>query len=48
MDDATLLKKLVEYREAHNLTQAELANIIGVTRESLYRWGNWQSKTQNQ
>jgi len=38
MDDATLLKKLVEYREAHNLTQAELANILGVTRESLYRW----------
>jgi len=38
MDDATLLKKLVEYRETHNLTQAELANILGVTRESLYRW----------
>ena len=38
MDDATLLKKLVEYREAHNLTQAELANILEVTRESLYRW----------
>jgi len=38
MDDATLLRKLVEYRETHNLTQAELANILGVTRESLYRW----------
>jgi len=38
MDDATLLKKLAEYRETHNLTQAELANLLGVTRESLYRW----------
>ncbi len=33
-----MLQMLVEYREAHNLTQAELANILGVTRESLYRW----------
>jgi DNA-binding XRE family transcriptional regulator len=38
MDDATLLEKLVEYRETHNLTQAELANLLGVTRESLHRW----------
>lgn len=38
MDDATLLKELVEYRLTHNLTQAELANILGVTRESLHRW----------
>ncbi len=38
LPDATLLKKLVEYRKTHNLTQAELANILGVTRESLYRW----------
>jgi DNA-binding XRE family transcriptional regulator len=40
MNDATLLKKLVEYRETHNLTQAELANLLGVSRESLYRWVN--------
>jgi DNA-binding XRE family transcriptional regulator len=38
MDDTILLKKLVEYRATHNLTQAELANILGVTRESLHRW----------
>jgi transcriptional regulator with XRE-family HTH domain len=38
MDDAILLKNLVEYREAHNLTQVELANLLGVTRESLHRW----------
>ena len=38
MDDTTLLKRLVEYRATHNLTQAELANILGVTRESLHRW----------
>jgi len=38
MDDAALLKKLAEYRETHNLTQAELANLLGVTRESLHRW----------
>jgi transcriptional regulator with XRE-family HTH domain len=38
MDDAILLKNLAEYREAHNLTQVELANLLGVTRESLHRW----------
>ena len=38
MDNAILLNKLVEYRKAHNLTQAELANLLGVTRESLHRW----------
>ena len=38
MNDTVLLKKLVEYREVHNLTQAELSNILGVTRESLHRW----------
>jgi DNA-binding XRE family transcriptional regulator len=44
MDDATLLNKLAEYRETHNLTQAELANLLGVTRESLYRWLNGKVK----
>jgi len=38
MDDAIMLEKLVEYRKTHNLTQAELANLLGVTRESLHRW----------
>jgi transcriptional regulator with XRE-family HTH domain len=38
IDDVALLKNLVEYRENHNLTQAELANLLGVTRESLHRW----------
>lgn len=47
MDDATLLEKLVEYRETHNLTQAELANILGVTRESLYRWLNGKVKLRS-
>jgi len=35
IDDVALLKNLVEYRENHNLTQAELANLLGVTRESV-------------
>lgn len=28
MDDATLLDKLAEYHKTHNLTQAELANLL--------------------
>ena len=38
MNDATLIKNFLEYGKAHNLTQGELANLLGVTRESLHRW----------
>ena len=38
MNDATLIKDFLKYGEVHNLTQAELANLFGVTRETLHRW----------
>ena len=44
MNDATLIKNFLEYGEAHNLTQGELANLLGVTRETLYRWGTGKVK----
>ena len=44
MNDATLIKNFLEYGKAHNLTQGELANLLGVTRETLYRWGTGKVK----
>ncbi len=44
MDDATLIKNFLEYGKAHNLTQGELANLLGVTRETLFRWGTGKVK----
>ena len=38
MNNATLIKNFLKYGKAHNLTQAELANLLGVTRETVYRW----------
>ena len=44
MNDATLIKNFLEYGKAHNLTQGELANLLGVTRETLFRWGTGKVK----
>eukprot|EP00831_Metopus_contortus_P074531 TRINITY_DN6807_c0_g2_i5.p3 TRINITY_DN6807_c0_g2~~TRINITY_DN6807_c0_g2_i5.p3 ORF type:complete len:122 (-),score=9.31 TRINITY_DN6807_c0_g2_i5:430-795(-) len=38
MDDKTLLEELVNYQHENNLTQSELADKLGVSRESVYRW----------
>ena len=39
MNDAKLIKDFLKYGKANNLTQGELANLLGVTRETLFRWG---------
>ena len=44
MNDATLIKDFLEYGKAHNLNQAELSNLLGVTRETLYRWETGKAK----
>lgn len=38
MDDKTLLEELTNYQHEHSLTQSELAEKLGVSRESVYRW----------
>ena len=38
MSDNALLESLVEYQKAHNLSQIELAEMLHVTRETVYRW----------
>ena len=44
MNDAKLIKDFLKYGKANNLTQGELANLLGVTRETLYRWGTGRAK----
>jgi len=44
MNDATLIRDFLKYGKANNLTQAELANFLGVTRETLFRWGTGKVK----
>ena len=44
MTDATLIRDFLKYGKANNLTQGELANLLGVTRETLYRWGTGRTK----
>jgi DNA-binding XRE family transcriptional regulator len=39
MNDATLIKDFLKYGKANNLNQTELAKFLGVTRETLFRWG---------
>jgi len=44
MNDATLIRDFLKYGKANNLTQAELANFLGVARETLFRWGTGKVK----
>lgn len=39
-----MLSKLKEMRKNRHLTQSELASQIGVTRRSIIRWENGQTK----
>ena len=44
MNDATLIKDFLKYGKANNLNQTELAKLLGVTRETLFRWGTGKVK----
>ena len=38
MNNAILIKDFLEYGKAHNLTKADLADLLNVSRETVFRW----------
>jgi DNA-binding XRE family transcriptional regulator len=43
-DKMELSKQLLEFRAKHNLTQAQLAKIVGVTTNTIFRYENEKNR----